>query len=88
MRYLLTGRRSFEKKCPKNEQKLLEWVNRYPHGSVWFTQIIDPRLENKYSMKGALEIAQLANFCLSKSAKDRPKMSEVRDVLRRVCGHV
>ncbi|KAJ1702919.1 hypothetical protein LUZ63_002698 [Rhynchospora breviuscula] len=81
---ILTGRRSVEKKRPKNEQKLLDWVKRYPPGSAHFTKIIDPRLENKYSMNGAKEIAQLANFCLSKSAKDRPKMSEVVDVLSRV----
>lgn len=81
---ILTGRRSVEKKHPKNEQKLLEWVKRYPPESARFTQIIDPRLENKYSMKGAQEIAQFANLCLSKSAKDRPKMSEVKDLLRRV----
>ncbi|XP_078163421.1 putative serine/threonine-protein kinase PBL19 [Carex rostrata] len=81
---ILTGRRSVEKNRPKNEQRLLEWVKRYPPGSARFAQIIDPRLENKYSMKGAQEIAQLANLCLSKSAKDRPKMSEVKDLLRRV----
>ncbi|XP_020080498.1 probable serine/threonine-protein kinase PBL19 isoform X1 [Ananas comosus] len=81
---ILTGRRSMERNRPRNEQKLLEWVKHYPFDSNRFTRIIDPRLENKYSLRAAREIAQLADTCLFKHAKDRPKMSEVIETLKRV----
>nr|CAD1818527.1 unnamed protein product [Ananas comosus var. bracteatus] len=80
---ILTGRRSFERNRPPNEQKLLEWVNQYPTDSKRFNRIIDARLEKKYSLRAAREIAMLANCCLSKKARDRPKMREVVEGLKR-----
>lgn len=46
--------------------------------------IIDPKLRNVYSLKAAVEIAKLAESCLAKNPKERPKMSEVVVRLRRV----
>lgn len=74
---VLTGRRSLERNRPRNEQKLLEWVKQYPADSKKFSSIIDPRLENQYSISAARKIAKLADSCLLKSSKDRPKMSQV-----------
>lgn len=45
--------------------------------------IIDPKLRNLYSLKAAVEIAKLAESCLAKNPKERPKMSEVVEKLRR-----
>jgi hypothetical protein len=45
--------------------------------------IIDPKLRNLYSLKAAVEIAKLAESCLAKNPKERPKMSEVVERLRR-----
>lgn len=84
---ILTARRSVENKRPKNEQKLLEWVRRHPAGSEKFSKIIDTRLEGRYSMKGAREIAKLANDCLAKYAKDRPTMVEVVERLKQAMQH-
>lgn len=80
---ILSGRRSFERNRPPNEQELLEWVNQYPTDSKRFNRIIDARLEKKYSLRAAREIAMLANCCLSKKARDRPKMREVVEGLKR-----
>ncbi|KAL9142204.1 hypothetical protein ABFS82_14G153400 [Erythranthe guttata] len=81
---ILTGRKSLERDRPKPEQKLLEWVRKYPIESRKFATIIDPRLENKYSLISARKIAKLADNCLVKSAKDRPKMSEVVEILKQI----
>lgn len=79
---ILTGRRSLERNRPKSEHKLLEWVKRYPADSRKFGMIMDPRLENQYSLNAARKIAKLADTCLLKSAKDRPKMSQVVETLK------
>ncbi|KAI3449030.1 hypothetical protein Pfo_005695 [Paulownia fortunei] len=81
---ILTGRRSLERDRPRSEQKLLEWVKQYPADSRKFGMIMDPRLENQYSLSAARKIAKLADSCLVKSAKDRPKMSKVVETLKQI----
>ncbi|PWA52447.1 hypothetical protein CTI12_AA454350 [Artemisia annua] len=78
---LITGRRAVERNLPKNEQKLLDWVKPYVSDSKKFRLIIDPRLEENYSLKSAYKLASLANKCLTKNPKSRPKMSEVVEML-------
>ncbi|XP_017698071.2 probable serine/threonine-protein kinase PBL19 [Phoenix dactylifera] len=79
---ILTGRRTYERNRPQNEQKLLEWVKQFPAESRRFSMIMDPRLRNQYSLKAAREVAKLANSCLVKNRKDRPKMREVVECLK------
>ncbi|XP_071735988.1 probable serine/threonine-protein kinase PBL19 [Rutidosis leptorrhynchoides] len=81
---ILTGRRSLERNRPKEDQKLLDWVRRYPVDSKKFGIIMDPRLEARYSLTAARKIAKLADTCLLKSAKDRPKMSQVVESLKQI----
>ncbi|KAH1080781.1 hypothetical protein J1N35_020542 [Gossypium stocksii] len=81
---MLSGRRSLERGRPKAEQKLLDWVKQFPPDSKKFSIIMDPRLENQYSISAAREIAKLADTCLLKSPKQRPKMSEVVERLKRI----
>lgn len=81
---ILTGRRSLERNRPRTEQRLLEWVKQFPHDGKKFGLIMDSRLENKYSISAARKIARLADSCLSKSAKDRPTMSQVVDTLKKI----
>ncbi|KAL5214455.1 hypothetical protein ABZP36_003607 [Zizania latifolia] len=84
---ILTGRRAIEKSRPKDDQKLLEWVRRHPAESAQFGRIMDSRLEGRYSMRAAREVAELAAGCLAKRAKDRPAMAEVVERLRRAAHH-
>ncbi|KAJ3692773.1 hypothetical protein LUZ60_011868 [Juncus effusus] len=79
---ILTGRRSLNRNLPAGEQKLLEWVKNYPPDSRTFRMIIDPKLRHLYSLKAAREIARLADSCLAKNPKERPKMSEVVERLK------
>ncbi|KAJ6679356.1 hypothetical protein OIU79_019170 [Salix purpurea] len=81
---ILTGRRSLERNRPRGEQKLLEWVEQFPAHSKKFGLIMDPRLENQYSVSAARRIARLADSCLLKSPKDRPKMSQVAETLEQI----
>ncbi|KDP20447.1 hypothetical protein JCGZ_05292 [Jatropha curcas] len=78
---LITGRRALERNLPRAEQKLLEWVRPYVSDSKKFYLILDPRLEGQYSIKSAQKLAALANKCLTKQPKSRPKMSEVVEML-------
>ncbi|KAK8474013.1 hypothetical protein V6N13_021038 [Hibiscus sabdariffa] len=81
---ILSGRRSLELGRPKVEQKLLDWVKQYPADSKKFSLIMDPQLENQYPISAAREIAKLADNCLVKSQKQRPKMSEVVERLKQI----
>ncbi|XP_004294512.1 PREDICTED: probable receptor-like protein kinase At5g47070-like [Fragaria vesca subsp. vesca] len=78
---LITGRRAMERNLPRSEQKLLEWVRPYASDSKKFHLIVDPRLEGQYCIKSAQKLASLANKCLSKQPKSRPKMSDVVGIL-------
>lgn len=78
---LITGRRAVEKNLPRNEQKLLEWVRPFISDSKKFHSIVDSRLEGQYCKISAQRLASLANKCLAKQPKARPKMSEVVEVL-------
>ncbi|KAK4400460.1 putative serine/threonine-protein kinase PBL19 [Sesamum angolense] len=79
---ILTGRRTLERHLPSAEQKLLEWVKHFPADSNKFTMIIDPRLQNQYSLHAARRIAKLADSCLNKNAKHRPSMRQVAEILK------
>ncbi|PRQ57083.1 putative non-specific serine/threonine protein kinase [Rosa chinensis] len=46
--------------------------------------MIDPRLGSSYFSSAARKIAKLADSCLSKSAKDRPTMSQVVETLKQI----
>ncbi|XP_074564050.1 serine/threonine-protein kinase PBL34-like [Curcuma longa] len=74
---ILTGRRSVDKKRPSGEQNLVAWARSYLGGRRRLYQIIDPRLEFNYSIKGVQKVAKIAYYCLSKDSKLRPSMEEV-----------
>ncbi|XP_039063611.1 probable serine/threonine-protein kinase PBL19 [Hibiscus syriacus] len=81
---ILSGRRAIERSRPASERKLLEWVKRFRASRKRFGFIMDPRLENQYSIGAAREIGKLADTCLSRSPEDRPKMSEVVKRLKHI----
>ncbi|KAL0002808.1 hypothetical protein SO802_016589 [Lithocarpus litseifolius] len=81
---LITGRRPLDRNRPKGEQKLLEWVKPHLSNLRKFELILDPRLEGKYSLKSAQKLAAVANRCLVRQSKSRPKMSEVLEMVNRI----
>uniref|UniRef100_A0A5B6Z7I7 non-specific serine/threonine protein kinase n=1 Tax=Davidia involucrata TaxID=16924 RepID=A0A5B6Z7I7_DAVIN len=81
---LITGRRPLDRSRPKNEQKLLEWVRPHISDMKKFQLILDPRLDGKYSLNSAQKLAAIANRCLVRHPKRRPKMSEVLEMINRI----
>ncbi|CAI9091138.1 OLC1v1026080C1 [Oldenlandia corymbosa var. corymbosa] len=81
---LITGRRPLDRNRPKHEQKLLEWVRPNLSDIKKFEQILDPRLNGKYSLKSAHKLAAIANKCLVRQPKNRPRMSEVLEQVTQV----
>ncbi|KAL7232382.1 hypothetical protein ACSBR2_010409 [Camellia fascicularis] len=79
---MLTGRRSMDKSRPNGEHNLVEWARPYLGDRRKFYQLIDPRLEGHFSVKGAHKAAQLACRCLTRDPKARPLMSEVIEQLK------
>ncbi|PON99841.1 Mitogen-activated protein kinase kinase kinase [Trema orientale] len=78
---ILTGRRSMDKKRPSGEQNLVAWARPYLAEKRKLYQLVDPRLELNYSLKGVQKVSQLAYNCLSRDPKSRPNMDEVVKVL-------
>ncbi|GFZ14324.1 protein kinase superfamily protein [Actinidia rufa] len=81
---LITGRRPLDRNRPKNEQKLLDWVKPHLKDSKKFREILDPKLEWNGSIKSAQRLAVIANRCLTRHGKSRPKMSEVLEMVNRI----
>ncbi|XVF48056.1 hypothetical protein PTKIN_Ptkin03bG0160100 [Pterospermum kingtungense] len=78
---ILTGRRSMDKKRPSGEQNLVAWARSYLADKRKLYQLVDPRLELNYSVKGVQKVSQLAYNCLQRDPKARPTMDEVVKVL-------
>lgn len=78
---LLTGRRSVDKTKPSKEQNLVDWARPKLNDKRKLLQIIDPRLENQYSVRAAQKACSLAYYCLSQNPKARPLMSDVVETL-------
>ncbi|KAG9456733.1 hypothetical protein H6P81_001241 [Aristolochia fimbriata] len=74
---ILTGRRSMDKNRPSGEQNLVAWARPCLADKRKLFQLVDPRLELNYSIKGVQKVAQLAYYCLSRDPKSRPSMDEV-----------
>ncbi|XP_062106675.1 serine/threonine-protein kinase PBL34-like [Humulus lupulus] len=79
---MLTGRRSMDKNRPNGEQNLVEWARPHLGERRRFYRLLDPRLEGRFSIKGAQKALQLAAHCLTRDQKARPLMSEVVEVLK------
>ncbi|XP_020592539.1 probable serine/threonine-protein kinase PBL19 isoform X2 [Phalaenopsis equestris] len=82
---LITGRHPMDRNRPKNEQKLLEWIKPYVTDEKKFPFILDPRIKANCSVKSAMKLAAVANKCLIRHPKSRPKMSEVLQMVQCIC---
>ncbi|KAJ4845460.1 Serine/threonine-protein kinase pcrk1 [Turnera subulata] len=81
---LITGRRPLDRNRPKCEQKLLEWIRPYLSDAKKFHHVVDPRIRDKSTLKSAQKLAMIANRCLVRNPKSRPKMSEVLEMVTRI----
>lgn len=81
---LITGRQPMDRNRPRKEQKLLEWVKPYTSDAKKFHLIVDPKIDDNYCLKQAMELSAVANKCLMRSPKLRPKMSDVLGMVQRI----
>ncbi|GJP38999.1 hypothetical protein CLOM_g23396 [Closterium sp. NIES-68] len=81
---LMTGRLALDKSRPKEEQSLAEWAAPFLASPSKLYRIMDPALSGRYSVKGAQMAAAVARDCLTRKAKQRPRMSEVVTALQPV----
>ncbi|RRT60257.1 hypothetical protein B296_00012522 [Ensete ventricosum] len=79
---LLTGRRSVDKTRPSKEQSLVDWARPKLNDKRKLLQVLDPRLEDQYSVRAAQKACSLAYYCLSHNPKARPLMSDVVETLQ------
>ncbi|CAK9870173.1 unnamed protein product [Sphagnum jensenii] len=73
---LLSGRRAMDRHRPSEEQNLLVWAKPFLEQKL-LSQLIDPQLNNRYSIEEANEVLSLVQQCLTKNPKDRPTMKEI-----------
>lgn len=78
---LLTGRKSVDKTRPGKEQSLVDWARPMLNDKRKLLQLIDPRLQDQYSVRAAQKACSLAYYCLSQNPKARPLMSDVVETL-------
>lgn len=70
-----------DKLRPAREQNLTEWALPLLKEKKKFLNIIDPRLEGDYPIKGVHKAAMLAYHCLNRNPKARPLMRDIVDSL-------
>lgn len=78
---LLTGRKSLDKSRAAREQNLTEWALPMLRDKKKLVNIVDPRLNGDYPIKGLHKAAMLAYHCLNHNAKARPLMRDIVDSL-------
>lgn len=83
---LITGRRPIDKNRPKSEQRLIDWVRPYLSDLKKFELIVDPRLGKNYPLKSIHKLSVVANRCLVRQPKSRPKMSDVLEMVNHIGG--
>ncbi|KAJ6707729.1 hypothetical protein OIU85_028039 [Salix viminalis] len=71
-----------DKHRPNGEHNLVEWARPHLGERRRFYRMIDPRLEGRFSIKGAQKAIQLAAHCLNRDPKARPLMSDVVEALK------
>ncbi|XP_077247951.1 putative serine/threonine-protein kinase PBL16 [Tasmannia lanceolata] len=74
---LVTGRKSLDKSRPSREQNLADWARPLLREKKQALNIVDPRLEGEYPIKGVHKAAMLAYHCLHHNPKARPLMRDI-----------
>lgn len=77
----MTGRKSLDKSRPGREQNLADWALPLLKEKKKVLNIVDPRLEGDYPVKGVHKAAMLAYHCMNRNPKARPLMRDIVDSL-------
>ncbi|KAK9032999.1 hypothetical protein V6N11_018040 [Hibiscus sabdariffa] len=81
---MLTGRRALDTNRPSGEHNLVEWTKYSLTEKRKLKRIMDPRLEQEYPIKAALQTGVLILKCLESDPRNRPSMEEVLETLQEI----
>ncbi|KAK8572613.1 hypothetical protein V6N13_048195 [Hibiscus sabdariffa] len=81
---MLTGRRALDTNRPSGEHNLVEWTKYSLTEKRKLKRIMDPRLEQRYPIKAALQTGELILKCLESDPRNRPSMEEVLETLQEI----
>ncbi|KAK6245688.1 hypothetical protein SCA6_008778 [Theobroma cacao] len=81
---MLTGLRALDTNRPSGEHNLVEWAKYSLTQKKKLKKIMDPRLEERYPLKAALQAGELILRCLESDPKNRPSMEEVLETLEKI----
>lgn len=81
---MITGLRALDQSRPAHQRNLVEWAKPYLANRRKIKNIMDSRLEGRFPIKAAAQVAQLALTCLAQEQKGRPSMKEVVATLEKV----
>ncbi|XP_022951069.1 probable serine/threonine-protein kinase PIX13 [Cucurbita moschata] len=81
---LLTGLRAVDPNRPSRSHNLVEWAEPSLAHKKKIKKLMDPRLGDDYSPKGAWALAELILKCLEQNPRNRPSMEQVLEILEKV----
>ncbi|KAM1483099.1 hypothetical protein TB2_034542 [Malus domestica] len=78
---LLSGRKPIGSETPKEQESLVMWAKpKIEKGDV--KEILDPNLDGKFDEVQVLRMVHAAKLCITRSARLRPKMTEILKLLK------
>ncbi|XVF25111.1 hypothetical protein REPUB_Repub13aG0185800 [Reevesia pubescens] len=77
---LVTGRKAVDLNRPKGQQCLTEWARPLLEEYA-IDQLVDPRLEDRYSEHEVYCMLHAASLCIRRDPHSRPRMSQVLRIL-------
>ncbi|KAF6159798.1 hypothetical protein GIB67_030056 [Kingdonia uniflora] len=81
---MMTGLRALDPNRPTGQHNLVDWLKPSLTDRRKLKRIMDPRLEGQYSVKGAIQAAELTLKCLGTEPRMRPPMKEVVESLEQI----
>ncbi|CAA3013377.1 serine threonine- kinase PBS1 [Olea europaea subsp. europaea] len=74
---LITGRKAIDGTRPHGEQNLVAWARPLFNDRRKFAKLADPRLQDKYPMRGLYQALAVASMCIQEQAASRPLIGDV-----------
>ncbi|XP_050215260.1 probable serine/threonine-protein kinase PBL11 isoform X2 [Mercurialis annua] len=81
---MLTGLRAYDTNRPSGEHNLVDWARPNLPSKKKMKRIMDPNLEDEYSIKGVMQAAEIIMKCLDHDPKNRPSMDQVLETLQNI----
>ena len=81
---ILTGLKVLDMERPSGQQNLVEWARPSLLNKTKVKKIMDPRLEDQYPSKAAIQAAEIILKCLEPDPKNRPSMEQVLQTLQQI----